>query len=81
MMASKLLSNGYVATPPPLKSQGVQHHQGRLLPDGFGPCAADVVGEPQQQLDRLLGAAQEGLYHQLPGGDHLRRYSSRSFLM
>jgi hypothetical protein len=26
-----------------------------------------VVGEPQQQLDRLLGAAQEGLHRQLPG--------------
>jgi hypothetical protein len=62
MMASKLLSNGYIVTPPPLKSQGLHHHQGRLLPDGFGPCAAHVVGEPQQQLDRLLGAAQESVH-------------------
>jgi hypothetical protein len=46
----------------------LQHHQGRLLPDGFGPCAAHMAGEPQQQLDRLLGAVQENLHQQLPGG-------------
>jgi hypothetical protein len=39
---------------------------------------AHVAGEPQQQLDRLLGAAQEGLHRQLPMGDRSCRYLSRS---
>jgi hypothetical protein len=51
MMASKLLSNGYIVTPPPLKSQEAPTSPSHLLPDGFGPCATHMVGEPQQQLE------------------------------
>jgi hypothetical protein len=40
----------------------LQQHQGRPLPDGFGPCTAHMAGETQQQLDRLLGGAQESLH-------------------
>jgi hypothetical protein len=55
MMANKLLSNGYDVTLHRRSRRRLQHHQGRLLPDGFGPCTTHMVGEPQQQLDRLLG--------------------------
>jgi hypothetical protein len=47
------------------------------FPMALDPARAQVVGEPQQQLDRLLGAAQESLHRQLPGGNHPHRYSSR----
>jgi hypothetical protein len=30
---------------------GSKYHQSRLLPDGFGPCAAHLAGKPQQQLN------------------------------
>jgi hypothetical protein len=59
----------------------LQHHQGRLLPDGSGGHSTHMAGKPQERLHRLLGRSEGCLHRQLSMGDYLSRYSSRSISM
>jgi hypothetical protein len=47
------------------------------FPMALDPAPLTWLESLSNKLDRLLGAAQESLHRQLPGGDHPCRYSSR----